>query len=103
MEGPELSGPDETRRTRTTTRRRMEDNSAMAWFVLIVSGLFEAVWATALSNSRGFTKLIPSVVFAIAVAISMGGKGSTYSGASCCSDKRSHLFTLLSAADLSDR
>jgi quaternary ammonium compound-resistance protein SugE len=51
----------------------MEDASAMAWFVLIVSGLFEAVWATALSNSRGFTKLTPSVVFLIAVIISMGG------------------------------
>ncbi len=45
----------------------------MAWFVLIVSGLFEAVWATALSNSQGFTKLVPSVIFGIAVAISMGG------------------------------
>lgn len=45
----------------------------MAWFVLIVSGLFEAVWATALSNSQGFTKLTPSVVFVVAVVISMGG------------------------------
>ena len=45
----------------------------MAWFVLIVSGLFEAVWATALSNSQGFTKLGPSAIFAIAVTISMGG------------------------------
>ena len=45
----------------------------MAWFVLIVSGLFEAVWATALSNSQGFTKLTPSVVFLAAVIISMGG------------------------------
>lgn len=45
----------------------------MAWFVLVVSGLFEAVWATALSNSQGFTKLVPSVIFGIAVAISMGG------------------------------
>lgn len=45
----------------------------MAWFVLIVSGMFEAVWATALGASDGFRKLWPSVVFFVALAISMGG------------------------------
>lgn len=45
----------------------------MAWTVLIVSGLFEAVWATAMSRSEGFTKLVPSLVFLVAVVISMGG------------------------------
>jgi quaternary ammonium compound-resistance protein SugE len=45
----------------------------MAWLVLIVSGLFEAVWATALGASRGFTRLWPSLVFAGGLVISMGG------------------------------
>lgn len=45
----------------------------MAWVVLIVSGLFEAVWAVALSASRGFSRLWPSLLFAAALVISMGG------------------------------
>ena len=45
----------------------------MAWFVLITSGMFEAVWAVALGKSEGFTKLVPSLVFAGALVISMGG------------------------------
>lgn len=45
----------------------------MHWFVLVVSGLFEAVWAVALDRSAGFTRLVPSLVFAAALVISMGG------------------------------
>lgn len=45
----------------------------MAWIVLVVSGMFEAVWAVALSRSDGFSKLGPSVVFGVALVISMGG------------------------------
>ena len=45
----------------------------MAWFVLITSGMFEAVWAVALGKSEGFTKLVPSLVFAGALVSSMGG------------------------------
>ncbi|WP_182345591.1 DMT family transporter [Tomitella gaofuii] len=45
----------------------------MHWLVLIISGLFEAVWATALGKSEGFTRLWPSLIFAAAVAVSMGG------------------------------
>lgn len=45
----------------------------MAWFVLIISGMLEAVWATALSRSEGFTRLWPSVTFGIALILSMGG------------------------------
>lgn len=45
----------------------------MSWIVLVVSGLFEAVWATALGRSEGFTRLGPSVVFFVALTISMGG------------------------------
>ncbi|GAC01674.1 putative quaternary ammonium compound-resistance protein [Gordonia namibiensis NBRC 108229] len=45
----------------------------MSWLILVLSGVFEAVWATALGKSEGFTKLGPSVVFFVALAISMGG------------------------------
>jgi len=45
----------------------------MAWIVLIVSGILEAVWATALGKSEGFTKLWPTVVFGVALLVSMGG------------------------------
>ena len=45
----------------------------MAWFILIFSGAFEAVWAAALDKSAGFTRLWPSFIFLVACAISMGG------------------------------
>lgn len=45
----------------------------MAWIVLFVSGLLEAVWATALGKSEGLSKLTPSLVFAGAVVASMVG------------------------------
>lgn len=45
----------------------------MAWIVLIVSGVLEAVWATALGKSEGFSKLTPSIVFGVALIASMAG------------------------------
>lgn len=45
----------------------------MSWVILVISGILEAVWATALGRSEGFTKLWPSVVFAVALVASMGG------------------------------
>ena len=45
----------------------------MAWIVLIISGILEAVWATALGKSDGFTRLAPTVVFGVAIAASMAG------------------------------
>ena len=45
----------------------------MAWIVLVVSGVLEAVWATALGRSDGFSRWVPSVVFAAALALSMAG------------------------------
>ena len=47
----------------------------MAWIILVVSGLFEAVWATALGRSEGLSKLVPSIVFLVTVVISMLGLG----------------------------
>ena len=45
----------------------------MYWIALIVSGVLEAVWATALGKSEGFTRLVPSLVFGIAIVASMSG------------------------------
>lgn len=45
----------------------------MAWFVLIVSGMLEAVWAAALSASHGFRRIRPTIVFALALLASMAG------------------------------
>ena len=45
----------------------------MSWIVLVLSGVLEAVWATALSRSEGFSRLGPSVVFVVACALSMAG------------------------------
>lgn len=45
----------------------------MSWIILIVSGVLEAVWATALGKSDGLSKLWPSVVFFAALAVSMFG------------------------------
>ena len=45
----------------------------MSWVILVISGVLEAVWATALGKSEGFTKLWPSVVFGVTLIASMGG------------------------------
>ncbi|TAM66081.1 MAG: multidrug efflux SMR transporter [Microbacteriaceae bacterium] len=45
----------------------------MSWIILIASGVLEAVWATALGTSAGFSKLWPSVVFGAALLLSMAG------------------------------
>jgi quaternary ammonium compound-resistance protein SugE len=45
----------------------------MSWLVLVLSGVLEAVWATALGRSEGFTRLTPSLVFAGALGLSMLG------------------------------
>ncbi|MDR0959317.1 MAG: QacE family quaternary ammonium compound efflux SMR transporter [Propionibacteriaceae bacterium] len=45
----------------------------MAWVVLIVSGMMEAVWAAALSASDGLRKWRPALVFVVALSLSMAG------------------------------
>lgn len=45
----------------------------MAWVILVVSGVLEAVWATALGKSAGFSRLWPSVTFVVALVFSMAG------------------------------
>jgi quaternary ammonium compound-resistance protein SugE len=45
----------------------------MAWLVLVASGILEAVWATALDRSNGFSRLLPSLIFAVSLLFSMAG------------------------------
>lgn len=45
----------------------------MAWTVLVISGMLEAVWATALGESQGFRKKGATVVFVVALVLSMAG------------------------------
>jgi quaternary ammonium compound-resistance protein SugE len=45
----------------------------MAWLVLVVSGTLEAVWATALNKSDGFSRLVPSLIFIVSLMVSMAG------------------------------
>jgi quaternary ammonium compound-resistance protein SugE len=47
----------------------------MPWLVLIISAVFEAIWATALGYSENFTRLVPTLVFLVTVTISMLGLG----------------------------
>ncbi|HJA04748.1 MAG TPA: multidrug efflux SMR transporter [Candidatus Microbacterium stercoravium] len=47
----------------------------MHWLVLLISAVLEAVWATALGDSGGFTRPVPVVVFLVGVTLSMLGLG----------------------------
>jgi quaternary ammonium compound-resistance protein SugE len=42
----------------------------MAWLILIVAGLLEIVWAFAMKQSHGFTRIIPSIVTIVAMIAS---------------------------------
>ena len=43
----------------------------MSWVLLFSAGAFEVVWAIALKKSDGFTQTGPSVVFVVALGLSM--------------------------------
>ena len=45
----------------------------MAWIVLVVSGVLEAVWATALGKSDGLSRMGPTIVFVVSILASMVG------------------------------
>ena len=44
-----------------------------AWAVLVVSGLFETIWAVGLARTEGFTRVGPSAVVLAAMAVSIYG------------------------------
>lgn len=43
----------------------------MAWLILIIAGFFEIGWAVAMKYSEGFSKLLPSVLMIVSMAISI--------------------------------
>jgi quaternary ammonium compound-resistance protein SugE len=48
------------------------DTPAMnPWLILILAGLLEVCWATSLKATAGFTRLGPTVFFAVSLAASM--------------------------------
>ena len=64
--------------SRTSTPYPDSDKTAFQgdpvyWLVLVLSGALEAVWATALGRTVGFTRLAPTVVFALALIGCMAG------------------------------
>ena len=42
----------------------------MSWVYLIIAGIFETVWAVALKQTEGFSRLLPAGVTVAAMAIS---------------------------------
>ncbi len=47
----------------------------MAWFILIMGGLFELGWLTALKFTEGFTRVLPSAFVVIFMTASIGCLG----------------------------
>jgi len=43
----------------------------VAWILLVVAGLLEVVWAFAMKQSHGFTRIAPSIVTAVAMLASV--------------------------------
>ncbi|KHL25176.1 hypothetical protein PK98_14100 [Croceibacterium mercuriale] len=44
----------------------------MAWIALLFAGLFEIVWATAMKQSDGFTRPLPTILMVVAMLFSFG-------------------------------
>ncbi|MBU6420484.1 MAG: quaternary ammonium compound efflux SMR transporter SugE [Gammaproteobacteria bacterium] len=49
----------------------MQLSNTAAWLLLIFAGLFEVAWVVGLKYTNGFTRLIPSLLTAVAVIVSM--------------------------------
>jgi quaternary ammonium compound-resistance protein SugE len=45
----------------------------MAWFVLVVAGLFEVGWATVLPSTGGFRRPVPTAVVLAFMVVSLAG------------------------------
>jgi quaternary ammonium compound-resistance protein SugE len=44
----------------------------MPWIYLVIAGLLEVVWAYSMKQSEGFTRLYPSIITFVAMALSFG-------------------------------
>lgn len=47
------------------------NNQTTAWITLVIAGLFETGWAIGLKYTDGFTKLVPSILTGLSMAISV--------------------------------
>lgn len=54
----------------------LSTSTRTAWLTLLASAVLEAVWATALGQSDGFSRPVATVIFALALTLSMIGLGS---------------------------
>ena len=43
----------------------------MSWFILVIAGLLEVVWAIGLKYPHGFTRITPSIITVVAMLISV--------------------------------
>jgi len=80
---PDLDG----RQHESSSANEGDREPIVAWLILIGAGLLEIVWATALKNADGFTRLWPSVIgiafslvsfFMLAVALKNLPVGTAY-------------------------
>jgi quaternary ammonium compound-resistance protein SugE len=46
------------------------EEAVMAWVALLFAGIFEIVWASAMKQSDGFTRVVPTIVMAVAMSLS---------------------------------
>ena len=74
VEPPRIEG-HLTREPYQDSDKTAVEEMAMSWFVLVLSGVLESVWATALGRSDGLTRPVPTATFVVALALSMGGLG----------------------------
>jgi len=44
----------------------------MAWILLFIAGLLEVLWAFTMKSSHGFTRLVPTLITFVAMAVSFG-------------------------------
>ncbi|WP_295728507.1 multidrug efflux SMR transporter [uncultured Bifidobacterium sp.] len=49
----------------------MPKGTISSWIVLILAGIRESVWATALGKSQGFTEIVPYIVFIVGLILSI--------------------------------
>lgn len=42
----------------------------MAWLYLVIAGIFEVVWAISLKFSNGFTRIVPTIITLVGMAVS---------------------------------
>lgn len=66
---------DPTREPYRERDKTAVEEMAVSWFVLVLSGVLEAVWATALGRSEGLTRPVPTTTFVVALVLSMAGLG----------------------------